>query len=131
MVLKKMADESGLALFVSSAATTYEEIGNDIYPPMNRALGKADIPVEHRSARRTTRQDYDQYDYIIGMDQENMDDLLEIYHGDPDHKVSRLLEWCGKCRDVADPWYTRDFSQALADIQEGCEGIIRQLSRNE
>ena len=128
MVLKKMADESGLALFVSSAATTYEEIGNDIYPPMIRALGKADIPVEHRSARRTTRQDYDQYDYIIGMDQENMDDLLEIYHGDPDHKVSRLLEWCGKCRDVADPWYTGNFEKTYEDIAKGCRAVLEKLS---
>lgn len=112
---------------IDSAATTYEEVGNGIYPPMRRALERRGIPIFPHRARRTDRSDYDKYDYIIGMDEENRCDLEYIYRGDPQGKISLLMEWAGERREVSDPWYTRDFEKALDDIERGCRALADKL----
>ena len=85
MVLKQMAREAGLQnLKIASAAATREEIGNDVYPPMKKALLAAGYVCEPHAARQTTRADYGQWDYLIGMDDENMWDMKRIYCGDPE-----------------------------------------------
>ena len=129
VVLKQMAAEAGRRdLLIASAAATREEIGNDIYPPMKKALAGAGYRCAPHAARQTIREDYRKYDYIIGMDDENMWDMKHIYGGDPDGKLSLLLAWAGKPgREIDDPWYTRDFSGALRQIEEGCDGLLRFL----
>ena len=85
MVMKQMAREQGRRdLKIASAAATREEIGNDVYPPMKRALTAAGYTCEYHAARQTTRAEYGEWDYIIGMDDENMWDMKRIYGGDPD-----------------------------------------------
>ena len=92
MVLKQMAREQGRTdLVIASAATTREEIGNDIYPPMKKALFAAGYECERHAARQTTRADYGQWDYLIGMDDENLWDMKRIYGGDPERKLSMRL----------------------------------------
>ncbi len=133
MVLKQMARENGLRdLRIASAAATREEIGNDIYPPMKKALLAAGYECEPHAARQTNRTDYSQWDYIIGMDDENMWDMRRIYGGDPDGKLSMLLDWAGMPgREIDDPWYTRDFSGALRQIEQGCRGLLTALRSKE
>ena len=133
MVLKQMAREQGRQdLCIASAAATREEIGNDIYPPMKRALTAAGYQCEPHAARQTTRADYGYWDYIIGMDEENLWDMKRIYGGDPDGKLSLLLSWAGQPgREIDDPWYTRDFSGALRQIEEGVQGMIQRIIPNE
>ena len=132
MVMRqKLTEAAGLPdICVSSAAATREEIGNDIYPPMKKALAAAGYTCHPHAARQTTRADYDRYDYIIGMDDENMWDMKYLYGGDPDGKLSLLPAWAGKPdREIDDPWYTRNFSGVLREIEEGCDGLIRSLRR--
>ena len=129
MVLKQMAREAGRKdLQIASAAATREEIGNDVYPPMKKALLAAGYTCEHHAARQTTRADYGEWDYIIGMDDENMWDMKHIYGGDPDRKLSMLLDWAGTPgREIDDPWYTRDFTGVLRQIEDGCRGLLTAL----
>ena len=129
MVLKQMARERGRRdLRIGSAAATREEIGNDVYPPMKRALAAAGYECEPHAARQTVRADYAQWDYIIGMDDENMWDMKRIYGGDPEGKLSMLLSWAGQPgREIDDPWYTRDFGGVLKQIEAGCEGLLKAL----
>ena len=111
-----------------SAAATREEIGNDIYPPMKRALQEKGYRCESHAARQTVQADYGRYDYLIGMDTENLYDMKRIYGGDPDGKISLLLSWVGKPGiEIDDPWYTRDFRGALKQIEDGCRGILNTL----
>ena len=98
---QKLAEARGLPeICVSSAAATREEIGNDIYPPMKKALTAAGYVCHPHAARQTTRADYGRYDYIVGMDDENMWDMKYIYGGDPDGKLSLLLSWAEGRRSV-------------------------------
>ncbi len=130
MVARKMIADLGAEKRISadSAAATREEIGNDIYPPMKKALIGAGYPCLPHAARQTTRADYDRYDCLIAMDEENLWDLRRIYGSDPEGKVSLLLDWAGKPgREIEDPWYTRNFQGVLRQIEEGCDGLLRQL----
>ena len=128
MVLKQMIWEKGISgIEADSAAATREEIGNDIYPPMKRALQESGYRCEPHAARQTVRADYDRYDYLIGMDTENLYDMRRIYGGDPEGKISLLRSWAGEPgMEIDDPWYTRDFRGALRQIEQGCRGILNK-----
>ena len=129
VILRQMVRERGIHDWrISSAAATREEIGNDIYPPMKRALLGAGYACERRAAWQTTREDYGRWDYIIGMDDENMRDMRRIYGGDPEKKLSMLMDWAGHPgQEVDDPWYTRDFQGVLRQIETGCDGLLETL----
>lgn len=75
-----------------------------------------------------TKSDYDRYDYLIGMDDWNIRNMSRITGGDPEGKMYKLLEFAGKSRDIADPWYTGNFDDTYNDIMEGLEGLWRVLS---
>ena len=116
---------------VASAATSYEEIGNPIYPPAKRKLAEHGIRAEGHQARRMERQDYREYDYLIGMEQYNIRNMLRILGDDPQHKVSRLLDHSKRPRDIDDPWYSGDFETAYQDILEGCESLLDEILKTE
>ena len=82
-----------------------------------------------KTARRMTRADYEYYDLLIAMEQYNIRNMLRITGGDPQGKIRRLLDYTGRPRDVADPWYTDDFETAYRDIQEGCAALLDALER--
>ena len=128
VVLRQMAEEAGRQdLRIASAAATREEIGNDIYPPMKKALMNSGYACPRHAARQTVREDYGKWDLIIGMDDENMRDMRRIYGGDPEGKLSMLMDWAGAPgREIDDPWYTRDFTGALRQIEEGCRGLMEK-----
>ena len=123
-VMKELVKKSGRTdIYIESAATSTEEIGNDI-PGTKRKLREEGIPFERRAARRMTAADYSRFDLIVGMDTENIRNILRITGGDPENKVRRLLEFTDRVRDIADPWYTGDFDETFRDIDRGCRGIL-------
>jgi len=131
MVLKHLVRSSGLSgrIAIDSAAVSSEELGNDIYPPMKQALTRAGFPVERHRARQITRADYTRYDLIIGMDDSNLRRMRNAFGGDPDKKLSYLLDHCGRAgREIDDPWYTRDFDGALRQIVDGCRGLLEEIA---
>lgn len=130
MVMKSLVRQAGLEdrVAAASAATTSEEIGHDIYPPMRRTLLAHGVPAERHSARRMTREDYARYDLLVGMDGENMEDMRRICGGDPDGKLRALMAYAGRPdSEVADPWYTRDFERSYRDVAAGCEGLLARI----
>jgi len=128
-IMKHLVSQAGRSdeFEIASAAVSTEEIGNDIYPPAKRMLTSQNIPFTHHSARQMTRADYAYYDHIICMDQSNLRWLNYIIPSDSAHTVTLLMQWAGKARDVADPWYTGDFEKAYNDILEGCQALLKQL----
>lgn len=134
-VFKHLAEEAGVSnrFEVDSAATSREEIGNPIYPMALRTLEAHGIKDSHHAARQVTRKDYDYYDLLVLMDEENLRGLRRIIPGDPMGKVSLLLDHTDASdkrhhgRDVADPWYTRNFDQAWEDITVGCRALLEKV----
>lgn len=123
-MMKDMAEKAGLSkrFEIASAATSTEELGNDMYPPAKRILREKGIPFERRAARQICRRDYDYYDRIIGLDAYNIRNLERFFGGDPEGKISMLLD-----RPVADPWYTGDFETTYDDLVEGLKKLMEEL----
>ena len=131
-VMKDLAAKAGAGerFVIDSAATSTEEIGNPVYPPARRELAAHGVACGAHAARQMTRADYDKYDLLIGMDAANLRNMLRICGGDPDGKLHKLTEYCGRPDDdVADPWYTDDFDAAWRDIESGCRALLAQLKK--
>ncbi len=114
---------------VSSAATHNEEIGNPPHYGTREKLRREGIPVIPHKSRLLTQADGDQYDFIIGMDEENLHHMHRILGEDHKHKISLLLDYTPDPRAIADPWYTGNFDQTYQDIAEGCTGLLNYLYR--
>ena len=128
-VLKQKVSELGLSdqFEIASAATSTEEIGNPVYSPARKMLQKHGISCAGKTARQMTRADYAYYDYIIAMDRNNLRNLQRLIGPDVDGKISLLMDYTDTPRDVADPWYTGDFQATWDDVQEGCDGLLKEL----
>ncbi len=121
-VMKDMVAKAGMSprFQIASAAVSREELGNPVYPPARRELAKHGIRCDGHAAHQITAREYEAYDYIYYMDRSNA------------RYLARLLPDTAKCRpllsrDVADPWYTGDFTQTWADVNEGCARILEEL----
>ena len=112
---------------INSAATSREEIGNPPHYGTVNKLRQVGIPLIPHRAVQMTKADYEKYDYLIGMDDWNIRNMLRIAGGDPDHKIRKLLSFADSARDIADPWYTGNFDETYDDIIEGCEAFLRSL----
>ena len=128
MVMRQMVKEAGAEIEVASAATSTEEIGNGIYPPVRRLLTEKGVPFGEHHARQMTRADYDRYDYLIYMDDLNRRNLFKIIKSDPENKCRSLLSFCGG-GEVADPWYTGEFETAYRQIEKGCRALLEFLTK--
>ena len=126
-VLKDMARKMGLDWEIESAATSTEELGNDIHHGTKAKLTAKGIPFTPRRARQMTKADYDYYDLLIGMDRYNMINMRRFYQNDPQDKLRLLLDYTDRGGDIADPWYTGNFDATYNDIEEGCTALIKKL----
>lgn len=109
---------------IDSAATSREEIGNGPHYGTVQKMKEVGIPVLPHRAVQMTKKDYKEYDYLIGMDQWNIRNMLRITGGDPDAKICKLLDFGDDPRDIADPWYTGNFDRTYEDVVEGCEALL-------
>lgn len=128
-VMKDLAEKKNLKekLVIDSAATSAEEIGNDIHYGTRKKLLQKNVPFQKRAARQITKEDYDYYDYLIAMDEENVYYMKRKWNGDPQNKIKTILSFAGKNKSVADPWYTGDFDATYEDILEGCDALLREF----
>lgn len=129
-VMKDLVEKAGLQddFVIDSAATSREELGNPVYPPAKRKLAEHGISCEGHAARQMQSSDYERYDLLIGMDQANIRNMQRICKGDPDEKMHLLMDYTEHSgREVADPWYTRDFEATWRDIEDGCNGLLQKI----
>lgn len=137
MIMRHMVAEASIecqqSILIDSCATSREEIGNDIYPPAKRCLSAHGVPFSRHAARQITREDYENFDMILCMEDYNIRNLRrvlgeEIMQQDaqlPQPKIRRLLS-----HDVADPWYTGDFETTYQDLIEGCRALLAQIQQD-
>lgn len=109
---------------IESAATSTEEIGNPVYPPVRRLLSHHRIDCSGKRARQLLTGDYEKYNLLIGMDGANLRNMRRICGGDPAGKFHLLMDFTDRPGEVADPWYTRDFDATWRDVSEGCQGLL-------
>ena len=128
--LKKEAPNSSALpeFYIASAATSTEEIGNPVHHGTRNILRRYGIDTSGKRARQMTREDYEEYDYLIGMDQWNIRNMLRITGGDPKKKICRLLDFTDNPGDIADPWYTGDFEATYRDVFRGCHALLAKIA---
>lgn len=129
-MFQDMVNKKGLSdrFYIDSAATSREEIGNGPHYGTVQKLREVGIPVVPHRARQMTHADYDNYDYLIGMDSYNVSNMTRIAGGDPDNKIYQMLEFAGINRSIADPWYTDNFDDTYNDLVIGLNGFWNKLS---
>ena len=128
VLLHRLNEIGRTDISVASAATSTEEIGNPPHPGTRRVLQAACIPLMPHRAVQLTRADYAACDYLLGMDAQNVRNMLRIVGSDPEKKIYRLPDFTTHPRDIADPWYTNRFDDTLRDIFLGCDALLRALA---
>lgn len=128
-VFRDMVEKRGLMgeFYIESAATSTEEIGSPVHYGTRNKLASVGISVEGKTARQIKREDYNKFDYILGMEARNVRDILRIVGKDQESKVYRLLDFSENPRDIADPWYSHNFDVTYEDIVEGCEAFLEKI----
>lgn len=130
-ILKDIVKKRGLEneFIIDSAATSdyNEKLQIGIYPEAKGILKKMNVPFTDRISRHMKKEDYDQFDYILAMEEENIKNILKIIKEDPEHKVMRLLDFAESPRDIIDPWYYGNFDATYNDIKYGCETFLEYV----
>ena len=132
-IFKDMAQKRGIAhlVSVSSCATSSEEIwdgiGNPVYPGAREELRRHGLTCTGKQAVQLMPSDYAANDYLIAMDRKNVTNMRRMLGGDPEGKISLLMDYTARPGDVADPWFTDRFDIAYRDIYEGCEGLMKVI----
>ena len=130
-IMKDLIKKEGLEdkIYIESAATSDEEHGNPVYPPARQMLESHGISCKGKYARQMTKEDYDSFDLLIGMDESNIRNMKRICNG-RDEKIHLLLDICGEHRGVADPWYTGNFLSTWDDCNKGCRALLEKIKKN-
>ncbi len=126
MVRKESLEEK---FYIDSAATSTEEIGNPVHYGTRSKLEQMKIECGNHKARQITKKDYETFDYIIAMEEQNIRNLKRILGEDSQNKIVKLLDFSDYPRDIADPWYTGNFDKTYQDICEGLEGFLEYLKK--
>ena len=121
-ILRDLAKKRGLNIEIDSAATSREELGNDMYYLAKDILKTKGIAFSKHVARVVTRKDLADYDYIFCMEKRNKDDLEYLFGKDLVAKVKLLHS-----QDIIDPWYSRNFELAFSRIYNGCLNFLEKL----
>ena len=125
-VMAHLVKERGRSdIFVDSAATSAEELGNPVHPCTRRVLSAHGIPLIPHHARQLRRRAGTEYDLLLGMDSANLRNMARILGSS--ERIHGLLDWSSQPRDIADPWYTGDFEVTFQDVLEGCQSLLDTL----
>ena len=131
-VFRDMLQKRGITgVYVESAATSTEELGNRVHRGTAGILDRLGIDYSAKRARQITMSDYNEFDLLIGMDSANIRNM-ERYWGDRQHKIHKLLDFTERRgEDISDPWYTGDFERTYLDVKQGCEGLLEKLTERK
>ena len=127
-LVKKAGKES--EFIIQSSATSYEELGNPVHYGTQRVLSRLNISCKGKYAVKLVKEDYEKYDYFIGMDNRNLVNMLRIFGNDKNNKIKLLLDFTSTPRDVADPWWTGDFESTYNDVSSGVQALYEYLTKN-
>lgn len=132
-VFRDMVKKNGILdkFFIASAGTSDEEEGNPVHRGTRAKLKEFGMDTSGKTAVPLKKEDYSRFDYIIGMESRNLSSMERIFKGDPDKKISRLLDLSPRPRDIADPWYTGNFDVTYEDVYEGCKLLLEHICNKE
>ncbi len=128
-ILKDYVKKRGLEdlFYIDSAATHRDAIGMTMYYPAVDELNKHDIEIGNHRARLITKNDYNNFDYILCMDNQNVRNIKRIVGNDNLNKVHMLKEFIGSQDEIDDPWYTGDYRTTYNELVETITAFMNYL----
>ncbi len=131
-VMKRLVEDRDASdkFLIASAATSTEEIGNPVYPPARRELLKHDITCDGKTARQIKYDDFEDFDMIVVMDNNNMRNIKRFVGDKYNDKVFMLMSFADMDKEVADPWYTGNFEETWDDIYIGCKALLEYCEKS-
>ncbi len=129
-VFRKMVADEGLSgqIYIDSAATSSWEHGNPVHRGTRKRLEQEGITTEGMYSRVLNDDDF-VFDYIIGMDENNIRDIEKFIHQRSEARIQRLLEFAGEYRNIEDPYYTGDFDTTYDDVRKGCKALLSFIKK--
>jgi len=131
-VFRNIICEEGLneKILVDSAGTSDWHIGEKPHEGTLKILEKHNISAAGMKARQYTQADLDKFDYIIAMDQSNVENMSGI-QGTESNKVIKLLDLLEDeaNKDVPDPFFTGDFDETYRLVIAGCEQLLKRIKQ--
>ena len=123
--VEKMGKKS--EYIIESSATHNDGLGCRVHRGTRAILDRLGIDYSGKVGVKLSISDYDKYDYIIAMDENNVRNIMRIIKSDPQSKVSLLLDFANEHRSISDPWYTGDFDATYRDVVKGCTALLSTL----
>lgn len=126
-IMKDLVRKEGLEkeFLIESRGTCDDEIGNDMHQGTKNMLDEHNIIYNRHYAKKLLKQDYEKYDYFIGMDNHNILSMKKLFS--TDKKIYKLLDFTKHSKDIDDPWYTNNFIIAYEEIYEGCKAFFKYI----
>lgn len=130
VVFKDMLEKEGLAdkVSVDSAATSTYELGNPTHEGTQKRLAKENLNADGITSRQIDQSDL-KADYIVAMDDSNIENIQDFIGNQESGEVKKLLAYAGKEDDIADPWYTGNFDVTYDDVVEGCKALLKEIKQ--
>ena len=131
-IFKDRLERSGLngKVQVDSAGTGDWHIGKRPHPGTLKILEANGISSVGLKGRQLQADDFDDFDYIVGMDQTNIEDI-RLMLGQPDHpKILRFLDLTDHVKDVPDPYFTGDFEETFGLVSDGCDALLEKIKQD-
>ena len=121
-----------LPVEVDSAGTHAYHVGE---PPDRRAQAAAKlrgVDLSTQRARSVSLEDFERFDMVLAMDEDNYHFLLTLCPPDYKHRVRMFLEFAPESglRNVPDPYYggSTGFERVLDLVEEASRGLLAELS---
>ena len=128
-IFREKAKISKLDIFCDSAGTASWHVGSFPYQPMQLAAKDRGFDISKLRARQIKIADFNEFDLLVVMDQENRSNLQNLCPEQSD-KVHLLTDYSFKDLEydyVPDPYYTRNFNQTLDIIEASLNGLVESV----
>jgi len=132
-IFQRMVDEAQLSaeIAVDSAGIGSWHVAESAHPGTRQVLKEHGIDYLGRARQIRHGDMSDPKQYIIVMDESNLNDLYRRFGPHP--RMARLLEFADSpgSRDVPDPYYSGDFQGVYQLVHDGCLGLLAYIRRRE
>lgn len=137
-IMQKYVDEAGLSdkFEIDSAGIGPWHVGQLPDKRMREHGARRGYHIDHIARQFDATKDFDRFDYIVVMDEDNYRNITRQARNDDDRKkVIRMadyfIKWKGRT-SVPDPYYGdgEDFELALDLIEDGCKGLLARLNNH-
>jgi protein-tyrosine phosphatase len=112
--------------FIDTAGLSELHEGEDMIDDAKNVLNENQISYYMHESERIKNSDYERFDYIITMEESQKVELINIFGGDNEYKISKLLDYVDDSHDIEFP-KNGDYSECYNDLAIGCQALVDKI----